>query len=184
MLRLLGRDAFSPGHQALLVGGVERLHRPPDLVDLVGEQIADQQIGDGVAQVGVVLDEVSEAEAVVVLADQAAHAVDALVEVVAPRAELGGAGVALLQAVDDRIGGELAGLEREQHARRIERIEEPERIADQHPAVAGARGRAIRVVARREIAGDALRVLDALLDRPACSRFLPDRSARDCPCGP
>src|SRR5690348_17796520 len=37
----------------------------------------------------------------------------------------------------DRVGGQLPGLEGEQHPRRIERIEKAEGVADQHPAVAG-----------------------------------------------
>ena len=64
----------------LLARRVERLHRPPDLVHAVGEQVADQQVGDRALQVREVFDEPAEAEAVVVLAHQPAHAVHALVE--------------------------------------------------------------------------------------------------------
>ena len=112
------------------------------------EEIADQQIGDGVAQIGVVANEVAEAEPVVVLAHEPAHPVDALIEPVAPRAKLRGDGVALRQSLVNRVGGQFARSQREQHAGGIQRIEEAERVADQHPAVAGALTRAVRIVPR------------------------------------
>ena len=97
-----------PARDRLLARLVERLHRLPDLVDLVGEEVADQEVGDLAAQLREALDELAEAEAVVVLAHQAAHAVDALVEGRAPLAELGRRGVALREPLADRVGGQLA----------------------------------------------------------------------------
>src|SRR5688500_13808295 len=67
---------------------------------LYRKQVANQQIGHGVAQVGIVTDELTEAEAVVVLAHESAHPIDAVVEVVAPAAQLLGADVALSQTVE------------------------------------------------------------------------------------
>ena len=178
-----GRPSCQVGRR-LLVGWVERLHRLPDLVDPSVNRSPISRSVTVFAQLGIVAHEVAEAEAVVVLADQPAHAVDALVEARRPTRRAARRWCRPSQAFDDRVGRQLAGLQREQHARRIQRIEEAERVADQHPAVAGDLRRAIRVVARREVAGDALRVLDALLHRRACARLLPDRSARGCPCGP
>ena len=97
---------------------------------------------------GMLLHEPAEAEAVVELADQPPHPVHALHEARLPLAELRRRGVALGQPLGDRVGRQLARLERQQHARRIERIEEAERIADQHPAVAGRLLRAVRVFLR------------------------------------
>ncbi len=53
----------------------------------------------------IVLDELAEAETIVILADQTAHAIDALVEAIAPAAELRRRHVTLGQAVGDGIGG-------------------------------------------------------------------------------
>ena len=103
---------------------------------------------------GIAVDHVAEAEAVVVLAHQPPHAIDAFVERRAPLAELRRGRVACGEPFDNRVGGQLAGLERQQHARRIQRIEKAERVADQHPAVAGDLLRPVRVVLRREIPGD------------------------------
>src|SRR6185503_14620267 len=77
---LVHRRARIPLRDRLLAGLVERLHRRPHHVDLVGEEVADQEIGDLALQVREALHELAEAEAVVVLAHEPAHAVDALVE--------------------------------------------------------------------------------------------------------
>src|SRR5438132_10411678 len=90
-------------------------------------------------------DESADAYAFVVFADEPAHAVHALDEPRPPLAELGGRGVALRQTLDHGIGRQRTGLEREQHPGGVQRIEEPKRVAHQHPAVAGDLARAIRV---------------------------------------
>ena len=135
-----------------LPGFVERLQRPPHLVHPVVEQVADQQVGERALQVRVVLHDVAEAESVVVLAHQPPHAIHALVEQRAPLAELRGGRVARRQPFDDRVGGLLAGSKRQQHAGGIQRVEEAERVADEHPAVAGDLLRPVRIVLRREVA--------------------------------
>ena len=62
-------------------------------------------------------------------------------------------------------------FERQQHARRIERIEKPERVADQHPAVAGHLRGAIGIVLGREVTGRPRGAGDALLDRRDSARL-------------
>src|SRR5262245_14671230 len=44
--------------------------------------------------------------------------------------------VAVLQPFDNRIPSELPAFESEPHARRIDRVDETPRIADEHPAIA------------------------------------------------
>src|SRR5688572_15177438 len=102
------RRAGEPRRNRLLTWRIERLHRLPHRVHLVLEQVADQQIGDGAPQVRIVLHERAKAETVVVLAHQAAHAIDALVETVAPLPELRAGGVALRETFDDRIRRKLS----------------------------------------------------------------------------
>ena len=75
------------------------LHRGPDLIDLVLEQVADQQVGHQPLQVRKPLDEPAEAEAVVVGADQPPHPLHALHEAGFPLAELRRRRVALGQPV-------------------------------------------------------------------------------------
>ena len=41
------------------------------------------------------------------------------------------------RAVVDRVGRQLSRLQGQEHARRVDRVEEAEGVADQHPAVAG-----------------------------------------------
>src|SRR5687768_7251969 len=96
---------------------------------------------------GILPDELAEAASVVVLTDQTAHAIDTVVEVVTPAAKLLRAGVAALQAVGNRVRGELSRFQRQQDAGRIQRVEESEGIADQHPAVPRDLLRAVRIVA-------------------------------------
>src|SRR6266508_3700304 len=105
-----------PGRNRSLLRRIQRLHRLPHFVYAVGEKIADQQIGDRALELGIVADEVAEAEAVVVLADEAAHAVDTFVERRPPLTELCGRRVVLRQTLDDRVRGHLSGPERQQHA--------------------------------------------------------------------
>src|SRR6185436_2656313 len=62
---LVHRRARVPLRDRLLAGLVERLHRRPHHVDLVGEEVADQEIGDLALQVREALHELAEAEAVV-----------------------------------------------------------------------------------------------------------------------
>src|SRR6187399_3224659 len=91
--RRLRGHAGVPGRNRLLawrVGGLERL---PHLVDAIVEQVADEQVRQRAAHLRVLLDHVSEAEAVVVLADEPPHAVDADVESRPPLAQLRGGGV-------------------------------------------------------------------------------------------
>ena len=111
-----------PCLESRLARRVHRLQRSPDFVHLVVEQVADQQVGYLAAQMGILLDELAEAKAVVVFAHQSPHAIDSLVEQFAPTPELLGRRVAAGQSVGDRIGGEFARFEREQHARGIERV--------------------------------------------------------------
>src|ERR1700736_4014824 len=83
---------------------VERLHRRPDFIDAPREEIADQQVCDGAAKLGIASDELAKAEARIVLADQPPHPIDALIELRAPPAELGGRGITPREAVDNRLG--------------------------------------------------------------------------------
>ena len=59
---------------------VQRFERSPHLVGAVVKQIANQQVGQRAAQLGVLADHPAEAEARVVLADEAPHPVHAFVE--------------------------------------------------------------------------------------------------------
>jgi hypothetical protein len=72
--------------------------------------------GQRTAHLGVLPDHAAEAEAVVGLAHQTPHPIDTLVERRTPLAELRRRGVALLQPLDDGIGGQLPRLERQQDA--------------------------------------------------------------------
>src|SRR5258705_771656 len=82
------RGAGIPWWNRRLAGRVERFHRLPHLVHAVGEEIADEEVGDRALELGVAPHELSEAETVVVLAYQPAHAIDAAVERRPPFAEL------------------------------------------------------------------------------------------------
>ena len=161
----VGRRARVPARNRLLAGLVRRFERPPHFVHAVVEEIADQQIGERAAQVRVLAHHAAEAEAVVVLADQPAHAIDAFVERLAPLAELRPRRVVLRQSFDDRIGSHLARSKRQQHAGGVQGVEKAERVADEHPAVARHLLRPVRIVLRREVAGDLRRP-----SRPAPSR--------------
>src|SRR5262245_10576892 len=86
---LIRRRTFRPLQDSLFVWSVERLHRRPHFVDSIVEEIANQEIGHGIAQIGELAHELAKAEACVVLAHQTAHAIDAVVEVVSPGAEPG-----------------------------------------------------------------------------------------------
>src|SRR5262249_38895562 len=108
--------ARAPRWNLMPIVGIHRFHWSLDLVPPVGEQIADEEIGDGAAKIGVLADELPEAEAGVVLADEPPHAIHAGVEVRRPFPELGARRVAALQAFDDRVRRQLAGLQRQQHA--------------------------------------------------------------------
>src|SRR5262249_47607816 len=118
------------------------------------------------------VNEPAEAEAGVVLADETPHAIDADVEDRRPSAKLRGRRIARLQPVDDRLRGELSRFQREQDARRIERIQETPGVADQHPAVARPLRRPVRIVLGGEEAGRARRSPDALLHRGRALDFL------------
>src|SRR5690606_22903792 len=69
-----------------------------------------------------------------------------------------------------RVGRTLAGLQRQQDAGGVERVEEAEGVADEHPAVAGALLRPVRIVLGREDAGGLARRRDAVLH----ARTVPD----------
>src|SRR5689334_8550359 len=73
--RVLGIDPGVPRWKARLLRRVERLQRLPHLIDLVVEKVSDEQVSDLAAQVGKLLDEPTETEAIVVLAYQPPHAV-------------------------------------------------------------------------------------------------------------
>src|ERR1035438_2129210 len=73
-LRHFWRRIDAPRGDRLFARLVQRFHRLPDRIDAVGEEIADQQVGDGVLQMRIVLDELAEAEAVVVFTLQALYA--------------------------------------------------------------------------------------------------------------
>ena len=84
------------------------LHRGPDLIDFVLEQVADQEIGHKTLEMRKSLDEAAEAEAVVVGTDEPPHPLHALDETGLPLAELGARCVPLGKSFADRIGGHLA----------------------------------------------------------------------------
>src|SRR5262249_19158282 len=75
VLRDLGCCLGLPGRDGLLARRIQRLHRTPDGVHAVSEHVADEQVGDRSLQMREGANELAEAEAVVVLADQATHAV-------------------------------------------------------------------------------------------------------------
>src|SRR5215210_7633717 len=89
---------------------VERLHGPPHRINPVGEQVAYEQVGDRVAQLRVLAHERTEAEAVVELAHEPPHAIDSLVEIRSPSAQLRLAEITPLEAVHDGLRRELSGL--------------------------------------------------------------------------
>src|SRR5258708_453537 len=89
-------------------------------------------------QMRIGFDEFSKAESLVILDDHPAHALHPRDIIRTPFAKLGGRRVASCQSLDDCIGGDLSAAERKQYAGGIKRIEEPKRIADEDPAVAGA----------------------------------------------
>src|SRR5438094_3812081 len=113
--RRIDRHAGIPRWNRCLARRTDRLHRLPDLVDSIGEQIADQDVGQRTLQLRIRADERAEAEAAVVLAHEAPHAVDPLVEQRPPLAELRAGRVARGQTFDDRLGGHLARSQRKQH---------------------------------------------------------------------
>ncbi len=96
-----------------------------------------KQVGQMALEVRIAADEAAEAEAVVELAHQPPHALHALREARPPLAQLRGGSVPLGQPFGHGVGGQLARLQRQQHAGRIQRVEKAEGVADQHPAVAG-----------------------------------------------
>src|SRR5262245_17017594 len=69
LIDLVGRDfrrrTRVPGLGRRLAGRIDRFHRLPDDVHLVGEQIADEQIGDLALELRKMADEVAEAETTV-----------------------------------------------------------------------------------------------------------------------
>ena len=73
-----------PGWDRRLAGVADRLQRSPDLVHAVGKQIADQQVSHFAFQVRIGLDEIAEAEPVVVFAHQPPHPIDAAIEQLRP----------------------------------------------------------------------------------------------------
>ena len=102
------------------------------------EDAADEDVGHRADVVRILADELADAElAAVPGLGQLADPGGAAGEIGHPFAELLAGRVAVAQAFDDRVGGELAALEREPHAGRIDRIDESPRVADEHPAVAG-----------------------------------------------
>ena len=76
------------------------------------------------------------------------------------------------QRLIDCVGGHLTALERQEHARTVHRIEKPERIADQHPAVAGTAGGTIRVIGDDMHLANALGIFHARLKAGAVGNFL------------
>src|SRR5260221_14760081 len=69
-----------PRRNGLLFRGIQRFHRFPRGIDALGEQIADQEVGDDSFEVRKILDELPEAEAIVVFANEPPHAIYSLVE--------------------------------------------------------------------------------------------------------
>src|SRR5262249_20903246 len=92
LVRLLGRSVDGhpcvPRRYLMPVVGIHGFHRRPDLVPTVVEEISDEQVRQRAPKVGMLVDELAETEAGVVLAHEAAHPVDADVELWRPPAEL------------------------------------------------------------------------------------------------
>src|SRR5436305_1193097 len=86
-------------------------------------------------EVRMAANELAEAEAVIILADQPAHAVHALDKPGTTFAKLSGRGVALIEPLDNRVGRQGPGFQGQQNPRRIQRIEKPESVANQDPTV-------------------------------------------------
>jgi hypothetical protein len=84
-----------------------------------------------------------------------------------PFTELLARSVARTQTFDDGVRRELAAFEREPHSRRINRIDEPPRVAHQHPAVAGRSLGGVRVFLDDIQAGDLFRAGQPLSHRRA-----------------
>ena len=106
------------------------------------------------------------------------------VEPLPPSTELRGARVSAGDPVGDRVRRHLARAQREQHSRGVQRIEKPERVADQHPAVARDRRGPVRVVARGEKPRHARRARDPVLHGRGSDRLPRCRSARGSRRGP
>src|SRR4030095_1907344 len=85
---LISARASVPCRNLRLARRVHRLERSPHLVHAVVKQIPNQQVSQRAAQVRILPHHVAEAEPGVVLADEAPHAIDALVEHRPPLAEL------------------------------------------------------------------------------------------------
>src|SRR5688572_4985088 len=86
---------------------------------------------------GIMFYESAEAEPFVEFHYQPPHPVHAAEEERLPVAELRGGGIPLGKPFADGVRRKLAGLEGEQHAGGIERVEKAESVANEDPAVAG-----------------------------------------------
>src|SRR5437879_3848042 len=99
LVRLLGsafnRRTLIPCRNRVLLRRIERFDGTPDLVYTVGKKVSNQKVGDGAGELGVALHESAEAEAVVVLAHEAAHTIDPLIEPRSPVTKLRGRRVVL-----------------------------------------------------------------------------------------
>src|SRR2546421_342328 len=104
---------------------------------MIVKQVPDEQVGQKSLVLGIVLYEPPEAETLIELDHQTPHPLHPLHELRLPFAELLAAGVAAGESLTNGVGRHLAGLEREQHAGGVKRIEKAEGIADEHPAIAG-----------------------------------------------
>src|SRR3984893_18667068 len=94
---------------------------------------------------GVLFDEATEAEALVIPDPEPAHAIHASLEVRGPLAELRGRRVVPIEAFVDSVGGQLPRFQGQKHSGRIERIKEAIRVTDADPPVAGRVARMVRV---------------------------------------
>ena len=154
-----GRLKYTPTAAARLYASASRhlrphlVHQREHLADVVVEEVADQQVGQVALAVRVLADECAEAEPIVVLAHQPPHPVHSPLKS-GPHLPSCAAETSPFASPSAMASAAIAPrCQRQQHAGRVERVEEPVRVADQHPAVAGALLRAVTVILRGVVAG-------------------------------
>ena len=95
-------------------------------------------------------EELRETETVVVEGvAQLAHRLNALIQFGLKLAQPLGREVVVFESIVNGIGGHFSHFKRQQHTRRIDRIEKTVRVADQNEAVARTPFRSVRVIEDR-----------------------------------
>src|SRR5687768_6738068 len=97
VLRFRGRNPCVPAWWGSLTGRIHGFQRLPDDVYLILEEIADEEVRNGTPKIRILLHELTEAESIVVFANEPPHSVNALVEDRRPPSELRLGKVAFLE---------------------------------------------------------------------------------------